>query len=254
MHATMNATDVRVHVASWNTADATELCIRTLRRTCRPEVELLVGDGGSTDGSIDRLRAFADRGWLQCEIASGGRSHAEWLDHWLAHCPRKYGVFVDSDVQLRRTGWLEELVDAACTSRAALVCGEMLEACPHAIEPVDRKELYLAQRPAPWMLLVDCDVVRELATSFAFAAWETAERPEGLIAFDTGGLLYRRVVDRGLTAVTLSKRFRRSYRHYGNLSWGGRAGWRARLRGIQLAAALRRERVRDWRAKPSFRT
>ena len=49
--------------------------------------ELVVGDAGSTDGSLAMLRDFEARGWLRLEVAAGGRKHAEWLDLWLGRLP-----------------------------------------------------------------------------------------------------------------------------------------------------------------------
>jgi glycosyltransferase involved in cell wall biosynthesis len=81
--------DVRVHVPTINTAAVTELCIRTMRRRAGAPFELVVGDGGSTDGSLDVLRRFERDGWLTLEIAPGGRTHAAWLDKWFAECPTR---------------------------------------------------------------------------------------------------------------------------------------------------------------------
>ena len=81
---------VRVYVATINTRAVTELCIRTMRRRAGYPFELVVGDGGSTDGSLEMLRDFEARDWLMLEIAPGGRSHTDWLDKWLAECPAQY--------------------------------------------------------------------------------------------------------------------------------------------------------------------
>ncbi|MGZ4735146.1 MAG: hypothetical protein ACXV8R_06035 [Acidimicrobiia bacterium] len=40
--------EVVVHVASLNTAAATELCVRSMRHYAGHEFDLVVGDGGST--------------------------------------------------------------------------------------------------------------------------------------------------------------------------------------------------------------
>jgi hypothetical protein len=50
--ASPGAVEVRVHVATINTAAVTELCIRTMRHTAGYPFDLVVGDGGSTDGSL----------------------------------------------------------------------------------------------------------------------------------------------------------------------------------------------------------
>ncbi len=104
--------DVQVHFASINTAGVTELCIRTMRHFAGYPFSLVVGDCGSTDGSIPMLQAFAARGWLELEIAPDGRRHPDWLDQWLASCPTRYAVFCDSDIEFRRSGWSSDFAES----------------------------------------------------------------------------------------------------------------------------------------------
>ena len=83
---------------------------------------LVVGDAGSTDGSVAMLRGFAARGWLDLEEAPDGRRHAEWLDRWVQRCATRYALFCDSDVEFLGPGWLADLVHAAgATPAPALV-------------------------------------------------------------------------------------------------------------------------------------
>ena len=105
--------DVRVHIASINTARVTELCIRTMHRYAGYPFTLVVGDGGSTDGSLEMLRRLERQGWLELEVAPNGRLRTEWLDHWFAECSERLAVFSDSDVEYLRPNWLREMVDAA---------------------------------------------------------------------------------------------------------------------------------------------
>jgi GT2 family glycosyltransferase len=115
-----DANRVVMHIASWNTARVTELCIRSMRHYAGLDFDLVVGDGGSTDGSVEMLRSFADRGWLELESVAGGRKHAEWLDHWVETSAGRYAGFSDSDVEYLQPGWLDDLVNAATASNAAL--------------------------------------------------------------------------------------------------------------------------------------
>ena len=255
---------VSVFVASLDTAEATELCIRSARSLAGHPFSLHVGDCGSTDGSVEMLRRLAGSGWLTLDVAAGGRYHADWLDHWLATCTDRYAVFVDSDVEFRRANWLRDLVAEAAGSDAALVAGEWLAEvaafpAPRAgLDPADRAEMLetwfgghetvrLAGRPAPWLLLVDVVQLRRLGTTFAFLL-EQADRPEDVVAFDVGGALFRDVVSAGLTWALMPGPFREAYHHYGGLSWvplKGRRGLKKRrdliLVKVRLRAARRRE-------------
>ena len=233
---------MHVHVASLNTAAATELCIRSLRATAGRAFTLTVGDSGSTDGSVEMLRGLEALGWLTLEVAPGGRLHTEWLDHWVRECRTDYALFVDSDVEFRRTGWLAELVDTAESRHTALVAAEILGEVECYVEPVGHTTVRLASRPAPWLLLVDPAVVAGLGVSFAFHA---EQELDGTVAYDTAGWLFRELAGRGLRWAAMPPEFASAYHHYGGLSWiplAGRRGWRKRRDLVVVRRRLRRLR------------
>lgn len=236
--------EVTVHVASANTADCTELTVRTAIARAGMPHEFVVGDGGSTDGSIEMLTGLRDRGLLRLEVADRPREHAAWLDHWLATCETRWAVFVDSDVEFHRDGWLRDIVAVGRDGDLVLVCSEMLPAGPHTIEPVGGKEVYLAPRPAPWLMLVDCTRLRGFEVSFRFVAEPTTERPEGLVAYDTGARLFEALQDAGLPWRQMPPAYARGYTHLANMSWaseyGGGRAHRAKLRRVRRR--LRRAR------------
>lgn len=247
---------VGVHVASANTAPATELCIRSLRALAGYPHSLRVGDCGSTDGSLEMLRGLEARGWLTLEVAQAGRHHAEWLDHWLRDSSADLLVFVDSDVEFRQAGWLRELVCAAMQLGAALVAAEMLPefrefAVPVAPSPEDqelfaewfkgRRTVRLAPRPAPWLFLVDPGQVAPIGIGFGFHS-ELAAIPEGVLAFDVGGALHRALERQGLLVAAMPPSYSRAYHHYGGLSWVPLRGWRGLKKRRDLVVVRRRLR------------
>jgi glycosyltransferase involved in cell wall biosynthesis len=240
--------EVTVYIASADTAACTELTVRTALARAGMAHSLVVGDGGSTDGSIEMLTALRDRGLLRLEASDGPRHHSAWLDHWLATCGTRWAVFVDSDVEFHHGDWLREIVDVARQGDYALVCSDMLPATPHTIEPVGGNEVYLAPRPAPWLMLVDCARVRALGVSFRFVGEVSADRPEGLIAYDTGAKLFAALQDAGLAWKQMPACFARGYTHFGNMSWADKLG-----AGRAHRAKLRRVRRRLRRARRSDR-
>lgn len=252
---------VSVCIASLNTAQATELCLRSARRLAGYPLTIQVGDCGSSDGSLDMLRNFEAMGWLSLEVAPSGRYHSIWLDHWLNTCQTDFVVFVDSDVEFRRPDWLRELVERAQTADAALVAAEMLPEIPNFQAPrdgmteQDRAEMLkrwfagqeivrLATRPAPWLLLLDVRKVRPLELSFAYQL-EKADIPEGIVAFDIGGGLYRSLDFSGQTCRLMPESYRSAYHHYGGLSWiplTGRRGLKKRRDLVMVKYRLNRLR------------
>jgi hypothetical protein len=232
---------VTVHVASLNTAASTELCIRSMRTYAGHPFDLVIGDCGSTDGSLEMLQQFEEQGWLRLEVAPEGRGHSEWLDLWLHRdgADRCLAVFVDSDVEFLSHGWLSELVTVALTSNAALVCAEMVPEMRRAVDPVGHRLYRGAPRPSSWLLLVDRAQVAGLPVSFAFHAEETASVPEGLALYDVGGRLHQDLCARDLRCISMPRPFRRRYRHYGGLSWVPLDGRRGRRKARDLATVER---------------
>ena len=190
--------EVTVHVASLNTRAVTELCIRSMRHHAGMPFDLVVGDCGSTDGSLEMLRAFERDGWLRLEVAPEGRRHPEWLDRWLAACPTRFCGFSDSDVEYRRHGWLRDLLTTAERTGAALVATRIQATggVPYT-NPVTGAQAVLCARPEPWLVLIDVERVRPVVTT-SFGYTET-RRPDGtLLAFDTMAAFFRDLDAAGL--------------------------------------------------------
>jgi len=236
---------VKVCVASFNTRRATELCIRSMRQFAGHPFELTVGDSGSTDGSIEMLRSFEARGWLSLEVAPEGRKHGEWLTTWHHRAQGEYLVFVDSDMEFRRYGWLHDLVTTAERNGAAVVTGKMCRERPFEVEPVRLKTVRLASRPAPWLLLVDSQRTAGISESFSAQKEITDAVPEGLIVYDVGARFFHSAVEQGFRCVEMPEEFRPAFHHYSGLSWvkmKGRRGLKMRRDLWTLSRHLRRLR------------
>jgi glycosyltransferase involved in cell wall biosynthesis len=235
---------VQVCVASLNTSAATELCIRSMREFADHPFALVVGDSGSTDGSLEMLRLFEARGWLSLEVAPEGRGHGEWLDLWHASCTSRLAVFVDSDVEFRRAGWLSRLVAAWSGSGAALVCSEFLAGLTRFVEPVGSETVRAAPRPAPWLLMVDVEQTRSIGASFTFDKEWAQTFPERLV-YDVGARVYQAVRANGFETVEMPRSYGRLYHHYGGLSWIPTRGRRGEKKTADLAAiSARLKRLR----------
>jgi hypothetical protein len=208
---------VRVHVPGIDRAAATELCIRSLREHAGYPFRLTVGDGGSTDGSIEMLRAMEGRGWLELEVDSSRPWHPEWLDRWVARCDAEFAVFADNDVEFLGEGWLRDLVGTAILTGAALVYGDL---CPEFPEYVEHHKggrvVRMAARPGPWLMLVHVPQVAPLGLSFAFHEERVADT---IVVCDVGTLFFQGLQARGLRCVQMPDDYRAKYRHYGAMSW-----------------------------------
>jgi Glycosyl transferase family 2 len=257
----MSDAGVTVHVASFNTAAVTELCVRSMRHYAGHPFELVVGDAGSTDGSVAMLRGFADRGWLRLEEAPDGRKHAQWLDRWVEQCETRHSVFCDSDVEFLGAGWLADLVQKATVpgptgaSDPALVCARMQWPPPEFTHPTTGAIRRLAPRPTPWMLMLDLDQVRgTVDESFAYRDVVDPDAFGGKVACDVGAAYFAALERAGLTWAEMGPEFQHKFRHFGGLTWLKAGASRAtpKVRAKQAAkiglvhAHLLRARTRHW--------
>lgn len=251
---------VTVHVPTLNTSRVTELCIRSMRHFAGRPFELVVGDCGSTDGSVRMLERLAGRDWLELQMAPNGRRHPEWLDRWLRECRTKYALFSDSDVEFREPGWLSDMAFVAEETGAALVCGRMQHETECFVHPVTKAERRLAARPTAWLLMLNVEQVRNIIdANFEYHEVEDLNVFGGKIAYDTSAWYFKQLCDAGLTWAEMPDWWQSKYRHFGGLTWLGprRSGpaWRVRLKqAAKLAIAeahLHTARREDWGAQTS---
>jgi hypothetical protein len=257
----VRANDVTAYIANLNTAHATELCIRSMRHHAGVPFGLVVGDSGSTDGSLALLERLERQGWLDLQVAPHGRDHSDWLSRWIETCSTRYALFSDSDVEFRARGWLRDMVDAATQSGAALLCGRMQQGSECYIHPVTRAERRLAPRPTAWLFMVDVDQVRgRIEPDFAYREVEDFRAFGGKIAYDTAAWYFKQLCEAGLTWAQMPTSWQHSYHHYGGLTWLGpqRSGPAWHIRARQAAKLLivehhlRRARRDHWGESPLY--
>jgi hypothetical protein len=252
--------DVTAYIANLNTARVTELCIRSMRHLAGMPFQLVVGDCGSTDGSLPMLERFQQRGWLELQVAPRGRGHADWLAGWMRSCTTRYALFSDSDVEFRGTGWLRDMVATAQERGAALVCGRMQHGSECYVHPVTKAERRLAPRPTAWLLMIDREQVEGLVEpDFEYHEVEDFRAFGGKVAYDTAAWYFKRLCDAGLTWAEMPASWQGKYHHFGGLTWLGprRSGpaWRIRARQaaklVIVERHLRRARHEHWGEEPA---
>jgi hypothetical protein len=175
------------------------------------------------------------------QLAAHGRSHGAWLDLWTENCPTEFAVMVDSDVEILRSGWLDELIRVARDTGAAIVCSEIVEEVPNYVDHtgVPRR---LARRPSAWMMLLNVGKCRGKG-SWEFAMQQDPGIPEKQWGLDTGALLMRQLLASGEKVLAAPESFQQSFRHFGGLSWikvSTSKGWkyRASLLKVRLLSAF----------------
>jgi len=154
---------------------------------------------------------------LQLEFVEGGRTHGEWLDHWMAHRDSEFLVFVDSDIRFRRYGWLRTLLEAA--READLVTCEVFQEHQDYLVPGAERVVRLAERPAPWLMLIRREPIATMGESFAFRLVEKDNIREGAVVFDVGGAVFAAAKACGLRFAILPDEYQLVFHHYAGLSW-----------------------------------
>jgi GT2 family glycosyltransferase len=103
-----------IGIVQYKTLDFIRLCLRSIRKFTSYPYEVIVVDNDSRDESLDYLRKLK---WIrllerkpQPDEQGGGYAHAAALDVAFAHCNTEFFVSLHSDVFVKRSGWLADLI------------------------------------------------------------------------------------------------------------------------------------------------
>ncbi len=113
---------VSIVIVCWNQWPLTERCLETLRRfTELARVKVLVVDNGSTDETPRRLKAY---GWLEVLTLPGNLGFVRGTNAGIrASDPASDVLILNNDVEIPRSGWLEDLAAAARSAPDAGIAG-----------------------------------------------------------------------------------------------------------------------------------
>lgn len=108
---------VTVIIVNWNTKEVTADVLRTVRALSPADVQILVVDNGSTDGSREMLRKWQG---IDTLLLGSNAGHGVALDLAVCSVNTSVAVTLDSDALPLRTGWLEPATTPVLTGRAVL--------------------------------------------------------------------------------------------------------------------------------------
>jgi len=120
----MNAPRVSIIMRSFNEAWALKETLPALRAQAFTDWELIVIDSGSTDGSVELIRAFGPAHFVQIQTHEYNPSRV--INRGMRLARSEYGVFLNADATPQGSGWLEPLFVALQNPRVAACFGRQI--------------------------------------------------------------------------------------------------------------------------------
>lgn len=87
-----------------------EKCCESVHNQTYPNIEHIVEDGASKDGSLDLIRKYENKGWLKC-YSEPDKGIDDGYNKALSHATGKYVFFMNSDDQYYANDVLEKCVE-----------------------------------------------------------------------------------------------------------------------------------------------
>ncbi len=102
---------VSIVIVNFNGRELLKRCLTSLLDTNYPNIEIIVVDNASTDGSIESMKkAFGSFPYVKIVENRENLGHAEGCNVGALAAKGRYLVFLDSDTELKAENWLWELV------------------------------------------------------------------------------------------------------------------------------------------------
>jgi len=122
---------ITIIIAVYNGSDTLERCLESIAKQSFREFELILMDGGSTDGTLSIIEAYSDQVTYWESAADRGIYHA-W-NKALAHAQGEWVLFLGADDRLHDEGALERMLPhLESKSQHPLVYGKLrMEGAPY---------------------------------------------------------------------------------------------------------------------------
>ena len=212
---------VTVFLSSFGTRYPLQLTIESMMRTTKyPNLQFLVAENGSTDGSREYLESLQNKYPLEIIVVSEPKMHKDWLNEVYQTVKTPYWFAVDTDMLFLGADWLTDMVrvleaDASLYLLSAEKCGPVHE----MTEPVGGEVIDLGERFSTWLFGVRTSLREQVQSDFAFVVDHVDPVSGRKFCYDVGGRLLADVRRKNLKTASMPRWFLCKYHHFGSLSW-----------------------------------
>jgi glycosyltransferase involved in cell wall biosynthesis len=212
---------VTVLITNINNRFPLELTLHTLMaHTTYPSYQIWVADNGSTDGSIEMVRALIAAGAPIRLIEHGKpRPQHEWYDFMADRIETPLWVGLHEDMVFLTDDWLVDLVLVMQRDPALLLLGgQYFPPCDDAVEPVSGETVNIRESLSTWIFCARAELRDHVDTSFAFHKYWSAAN-QRTILYDQGGKLIEDLRAAGCGFACMPPAYMNKYQHVANISW-----------------------------------
>lgn len=197
-------------------------CIDSIFRYTKEPFDLLLGDNGTGE---DGKTYFSK--WQQLPGTKIIRfdeliPHGEVIDRLVKYVRTPFFVLMDSDAELLREAWLDEMVKGFHDDPRIIEVGsDFIRHRENFFAPYDHIIVRQLERFGPWLLMFRREVI-EICPDVSFAFYKEWIEKDGVAKYsywDTGSRIHFSLLERGYRYNVLPRNFTRNFVHYGKVRW-----------------------------------
>ena len=196
---------VSILITNHNAADTIALCVESIRRYTQYPHSIIVYDDATDPEQYDDLvylREAHEKGWIRLIEGNPRIMHGKAVARLLDEAKADLAMVMDCDIQVKGTGWLEDMVKAQESTDACLVADMESFA--------DGDDLQCAF--SSWFFMLDLKQYPHVK-----AEWCYTPREDGGIR-PTGWQIWKKIHDQGRVITPLPKSVKERFYHHTHIS------------------------------------